>query len=96
MSTTTLDSLQAQVNAILARLALLDGQGLLAPAQGFTTTIQAQVNGLKSDIEESVLSLEANLNDLYTDVETINGQVDQVLGVTNTTYSPVIITPPTT
>lgn len=87
---------QDQINAIMVRLALLDGQGLASPATGFTATTSASLAGLRTDIQQAVLSLEANLNELYTDVSAINSQVDQMLGVTSTPYTAVVITPPTT
>jgi hypothetical protein len=92
----TLASLQTQVNAILSRLALLDGTGLTAPAVGFTSTTASKLTGLQIDIQQAILSLEANLNELYTNVSSLSAQVDQLLGVTNIPYTPVIIVPPTT
>ncbi len=87
---------QDQINALAARLAILDGQGLTAPAVGFVTQINADMAGLKMDIQQAVLTLEATVNSLSNSSQQINTQIDQLLGLSGITYTPVTITPPIT
>jgi len=87
---------QDQINALAARLALIDGQGLLPPAQGFISQTNANMAGLKMDIQQAVLTLEATVNSLSNSLQQINTQIDQLLGLSDITYTPVVVTPPTT
>ena len=72
-------------------MALLDGQGLAAPLQGFTASTNAKINGVKSDVSNSVLALEANINNVLMPVQALQASVNTLLGLAGLPIPP----PPT-
>lgn len=87
--------LQTQINALSTRLSALDGQGLMSPATGFTQQTNAAIAGLKTDLTQSVLSLEGllqglstKISSLWTAVTTALGIVPQPSGTPGTTVPP--------
>jgi hypothetical protein len=97
MSTTTLDSLQAQVNTMLLRLAVLDGQGLTPPTLGFVQATTANFTGLSNDIDGSALALEELVNNLTVQVQTLQAGVNQLAALSGITITnPAWVTPPFT
>lgn len=57
-----LQDLQAQITALKARLNVVDGQGLVDPTQGVLNQHLLKINGLKTDLKQSVLTLQSLLN----------------------------------
>jgi hypothetical protein len=92
----TLPDFQTQINALVVRLNLLDGTGLLPPAQGFTAQTNASLAGMKSDITQAVLSLEGSVNALTATVQVYVSQLEVLLGLAGVTYTPPTMVPPTT
>lgn len=94
----TLPDFQTQINALAARLNLLDGTGLLPPAQGFTAQTNAKLAGLKNDINRGVLSSEGSVNGLTATVQVYVTQLITLLGLAGVSTAPDLPTtvPPTT
>jgi len=81
---TTLDSLQAEMDDVLQRLAVLDGEGLVSPLQGFTAQTSARITGLKNDVQGTALSLEALIRDLTVLVNSLQSSVNQLMTLSGT------------
>ena len=97
MADPTLQSLQDQITSLSARLALLDEQGLVAPLQGYTAQTNAKITGVKSDVSNSVLSLEANINNVLIAVQALQTSVNTLLGLAGLPVPPPpVVVPPTT
>jgi hypothetical protein len=72
--------LQTQLNNLAVRVSMLDGQGLIAPAVGFTTQTNARINGLKVDLTQSVLTLEGLLAKVTASVTSLWTALSTYLG----------------
>src|ERR1700752_2052355 len=97
MATTPLPSLQDQFTALANRVALLDGQGLAAPLQGYTAQTNAKIAGVKSDVQNSVLALEADINNVLIAVQALQTSVNVLLGLAGLPVPPPpLVVPPTT
>lgn len=87
--------LQTQINALAARLAVLDGQGLAAPATSFVTQTNQKITGLQSDVRQSTLSLEALLTNLNLSVNNLWTALTSYLGLPNQAgQTPTTVVPP--
>lgn len=84
------------LSQLAARVALLDGQGLAPPIQGFVQQTTANIAGVKSDINGVVLSLEASINNLISSVQALTQSVNLLLGLAGLSTTPPTVTPPTT
>jgi len=95
----TIPDLQILINALSVRLAVLDGQGLASPAVGFIQQNAADMTGLKNDVDGSALALEALIDNLTSQVQTLQASVNTLLGLSGATVPTVsarYVTPPTT
>lgn len=92
-TTPTLASLQAQLTNLTARVNVLDGQGLPQNVQGFTAQTNANIAGVKSDINGVVLSLEATNNQQFELMNQMIAAINALLCLTGVAPP---ITPPTT
>lgn len=71
---TALDDLTLRVTA-------LDGIGSQVPSASSVPTIFAQLNSLNTTIQQLTLTLQAQLNTIAVTITTLQGVVNQVLGV---------------
>lgn len=79
-SPTTTD-LQAQVNALAVRMAVIDGQGLVAPATGYVVQTTNKIAGLQTDLTQSVLTIESLLNKVTASVQALWTALSTYLGI---------------
>lgn len=75
----------AQVNAILNRLTALDGITSPVPSGAAVPTIEADLNGLHTTINQVTLTLQAQLNQVLQQVAVLQATVNEFLGGTPVT-----------
>lgn len=86
---------QTQINELAVRLAALDGQGLHNPSTSFVSQTNAKLNGLKTDLQQSVLTLDGLLTKLINSVNNLWTSVETALGITaQPPSSPTSVVPP--
>lgn len=73
--------LQNQITAIAARLAALDGQGLIDPTLAWTTIQAKKIAGLQSVINQAALALQQQVLDLRTLVTSLQTALNTHLGL---------------
>ena len=76
-----LEDLQAQITALTARVNVIDGQTLADPAQGVLNQHLLKINGLKTDLKQSVLALQSILNSYIKQLAEFLTTVKTHLGV---------------
>jgi hypothetical protein len=87
--------LQTQINALAARLAVLDGQGLQTPAVSFVTQTNAAIAGIQEDQRQSTLTLEGMLATLTSKVNSLWTSIATYLGIPQQPGgTPVTVVPP--
>jgi hypothetical protein len=86
--------LQTQINLLAARVSVIDGEGLKAPAQGYTVQNNAAIAGIKEDLTQSVLSLEGLLQKINASVAGLWVALSTYLGLTPPPTPSTTVIPP--
>jgi hypothetical protein len=85
---------QTQIDSLAARVSALDGQGLHAPAKGFVQQTAARISGLKTDLVQSVLTLDSQLQDMHSEVSGLWRSFSTYLGISPPPTSLGTLVPP--
>jgi hypothetical protein len=89
-----LPPVQTQITSLAARVAVLDGQGLTSPLNGFTSQTTSKFAGLSNDIQQAVLSLEATINSVAAQMQNIQASLNALLGIAGLSPVSTTMTPP--
>lgn len=74
--------LQSQITQLAVRLAALDGQGMPDTSTSFVAKTNAEIAGLKTDLQQSVLTLDGLLTTLTNTVNNLWAALSTSLGIT--------------
>jgi hypothetical protein len=74
-------TVQEQIDALTARVNVLDGQNLTDPALAVTTVLAAKDNGLETMLRQNVLAIEQSLNKIKADLAALKTLVNTHLGI---------------
>lgn len=73
--------LTAELIALKARVATLDGQGLIDPSLAVVADLQRKISGAKTDTKQTTLLIQQKLNDIKKMLDALQLLVNQHLGV---------------
>jgi len=78
----SIDTIDSIVTNLQARVNQLDGQGLSDQAQATVNQLMAEINGLRTTVNQAVLGMESDRQSLRDDLTTLTTLVQAHLGST--------------
>lgn len=80
MPTPTLDSLQAALDALTTRVTSLDGIGIGSGLTSDVDSLQAQITGVRADLQQAILTMQTLYTGLASTVASLTALVNQKIG----------------
>ena len=75
----TLNQLDLDVAALQLRVNTLDGVGLSSQLVSTCQTLQTEVNGIRSTLNQSVLAIEAGLTNLQLQITSLSSRINSIV-----------------
>jgi hypothetical protein len=81
--TRTLDQVNTTLDSVIARVADMDGSGLVHPADAQLAQVKADIKGLRTTLNQAALAMQDLIDQQKTELDQIKALVYQHLGLSS-------------